>query len=175
MSENYSELMITVITNVLFISLFIGLFFFTYTAYIEENVVHAQMKYLSEEIISKVNIFGDSVVSMFDSYINSIPKINLDDADKEVEKQNSNIKNMALYTNILFTIVVIGLVYFIYNKSDKSFKVQDILIKNGIILFFVALTEYSFLTFFGSKYMSLNPNSIKYNIIDNVKDTILKL
>jgi len=148
MSENYSELMIIVLINVLFISLFIGLFFFTYASHIEETVVHSQMKYLSEEIISKINMFGSNITSMFNSYISNIPKPNLDDADKEVEKHNLNIKYTALYANIVFTIVVSILIYFIYSNSDKSFNIKNILIKNGIILFFIALTEYSFLTLF---------------------------
>jgi len=174
MSENYSELMITVISNVLFISLFIGLFFFTYAAHIEKTVVQSQMKYLSEEIISKVNIFGIDALSMFHTYLSNIPKPILDDVDQKVEKENSIVKYKALYANIAFTLVVIGLIYLIYNNSDKSFDIKDILIKNGIILFFIGITEYSFLNFLGSKYISLNPNMIKYTIIDNIKSIVLK-
>jgi low temperature requirement protein LtrA len=174
MSENYSELMITVISNVLFISLFIGFFFFTYAVNIEKAIVESQMKYLSEEIISKVKIFGIDAVSMFHTYISNVPKPVLDDVDKIVEKENSSIKYKALYANIAFTLVVVGLIYLIYNNSDKSFEIKDILIKNGIILFFIALTEYLFLDFFGSKYVSLNPNIVKYSIIENIKDLVFK-
>jgi low temperature requirement protein LtrA len=132
------------------------------------------MKYLSEEIISKVNIFGIDALSMFHTYLSNIPKPILDDVDQKVEKENSIVKYKALYANIAFTLVVIGLIYLIYNNSDKSFDIKDILIKNGIILFFIGITEYSFLNFLGSKYISLNPNMIKYTIIDNIKSIVLK-
>jgi hypothetical protein len=175
MSENYSELMITVSTNVLFITLFIGLFFFTYVAYIEESVVQSQMGYLSEEILSKIKILGNDFITLFGNYVNTMGKPNLDKEDKEVEIQNSNVKYKALYANIGFSIIVIGLVYVIYNMSDKSFSISDIIIKNLIILFFIALTEFSFLTYFGSKYVSLNLNAVKYSLINNIQDLVLKL
>lgn len=172
MSINYSELSITVITNVLFISLFLGLFFFTYAAHIEGQVVKDQMNFLSEEITSAVKLLGPDITNGFKGYVNNLPKLDLDEADTLVEKLNANTKFNAIVANLGFTIFVVICVYFIFNSSDKSFSISHILIKNLIILVFVALTEFIFLTQFGSKFISLNPNSILYNIVHNIKEII---
>lgn len=172
MSINYSELSITVITNVLFISLFLGLFFFTYAAYIEGQVVKDQMLFLSEEISSSVKILGPDITNSFKNYVNNLPELNLDEADKTVEKMNLGTKYNAIIANVGFALLVAGGVYFIYKSSDKSFSINNILIKNGIILFFVALTEFVFLTFFGAKFISLNPNSIVHNVIDKIREFV---
>ncbi len=73
MQINYHELAITIISNVLFISLFIGLFFFTYAAYIEQKVVKDQMNFLSDEISDSVNILGPVFKNKFTEKINSLP------------------------------------------------------------------------------------------------------
>lgn len=172
MSINYSELSITVITNVLFISLFIGLFFFTYAAHIEEQIVKKQMEFLSETISSSVKVLGPDVSRIFKNYVNNLPELDLNEADKTVEKMNTKTKKNALFANIIFAIFVGVCVYFIFKNSDKSFSVKDILIKNAIILVFVALTEFVFLTYFGANYISLNPNVIVYNIIKKIKELI---
>jgi hypothetical protein len=50
MHINKSELLSKVLINVLFISIFITVFFFTYGSYIEKKVVIEQMEFLSRDI-----------------------------------------------------------------------------------------------------------------------------
>jgi hypothetical protein len=73
MKINYTELFITVSTNVLFISLFLGLFFFTYVAYEEELIVKKQMVFLSDEITGFITLLGPDVKKQFKNYINNLP------------------------------------------------------------------------------------------------------
>jgi hypothetical protein len=169
MSINYTELTITVITNVLFISLFLGLFFFTYAAYIEGEVVKSQMEFLASNLSSSIKILGPDITNKFKDTLNNLPPLDLGNADSIVSSMNSSTKYNAIIANVVFTILVALGVYFLYSYSDKSFGISHILIKNFIILIFVALTEFSFLTFFGSKFISLNPNSVNYNVIYNLK------
>jgi hypothetical protein len=169
MSINYTELTITVITNALLISLFLGVFFFTYAAYIEKEVVKSQMEFLANNISSSIKILGPDITNKFKDIIQDIPPLNLDSADAVVSSMNSSTKYTAIIANILFTLLVILGVYYLYTNSDKSFSITHILIKNSILLIFVALTEYSFLTFFASRFITLNPNSVNYNIIYNLK------
>jgi len=169
MSINYTKLTITIVTNVLFISLFLGLFFFTYAAYIEREVVKSQMEFLANNLSSSIKILGPDITNKFKDTLNNLPPLDLDHADSIVSSMNSSIKYNAIIANLVFTIVVILGVYFLYSYSDKSFSISHILIKNFTILIFVALTEFSFLTFFRSKFISLNPNSVNYNVIYNLK------
>lgn len=169
MSINYNELIITVITNVLFISLFLGFFFFTYVAYIERKVVKSQIEFLGNNILGSINILGPDITKRFKNIVYNLQPLNLSSNDSAVYSMNSSIKYTTLIANFIFTIFVTIGVYFLYSYSDKSFSISHILIKNLIMLIFIALTEYSFLTFFESRFISLNPNYVKYNIIYNLK------
>ena len=130
MSINYSELSITVITNVLFISLFIALFFFTYVAYIEGIIVKKQMALLSDEITSAIKILGPDITKEIKEYINKLPPLDLDEEDEKVKQSNSKTKYNAIMANVIFTVVVLVIAYYIYNASDKPILIKDILIKN---------------------------------------------
>jgi hypothetical protein len=174
MSINYIELAITVITNVLFISLFIGFFFFTYGAYIEKEIVKSQMEFLASNVSSSIKILGPGITNKFKNIIGNLNLPNLDSADSDVAIKNSLIRLKAVIANVILIVLVILGVYFLYSYSDKSFSIIHILSKNFIILIFVALTEFSFLTFFVSKFISLNPNSVNYNIIYNLKQFLAK-
>ena len=169
---NYHELSITVLTNVLFISLFIALFFFTYAVYIENWVVKNQMNFLSEELSSSISILGPTFQNIFKNKINNLPKLDFSEVDEAVNKTNKSVFMKAIYANLFFIIFISGIVYYIYKISDKSFSLKEILIKNAIILVFVGLTEFVFLTYFGSKYLSLNPNIVKYTAINNIKNLL---
>jgi hypothetical protein len=167
-----SELWITIITNVVLISLFIALFFFTYVAYIEGEIVQKQMAFLSEEITSFIKILGPDIRQQIKEYINNMSPINLDDEDKRVKELNRETTTKAIIANIIFLVCCCIGVYFIYNASTKDFSISNVLIKNGIILLFVALTEYGFLTYFGANYISVNPYSIVYNIIEQISKVV---
>jgi hypothetical protein len=165
---SFTELSITVMTNVLFISLFIGIFFFTYAAYIEAEVVKSQMEFLATEISNSIKFLGPDITNKINDTIHNLPPINLDSADSAVATMNNSTKIKALIANIVFLILVIIGVYFL-SKYDDTVPIYEILTKNLIILIFIGFTEYAFLTFFGSKYISLNPNYVNYIITDNLK------
>jgi len=88
---------------------------------------------------------------------------------------NVNVLITAIKANLFLIVLVDIIVYILFNKSNKSFSISNILIKNAIILVFIGLTEFSFLQFFGSKYISLNPNVVKHTIIHNIKDLVKDL
>ena len=90
MSINYTELTITVITNVLFISLFLGLFFFTYAAYIEGEVVKSQMEFLANNLSSSIKILGPDITNKFKDTLNNLPPLDLGHADSIVSSMNSS-------------------------------------------------------------------------------------
>lgn len=170
---NKSKLFITVITNVLFISLFISLFFFTYTAYIEQEIVQKQMGFLSETITGNIKLLGPDIKKEFKEFINKLPEIQLVEEDNKVKKMNAETMYNAIVINIIFAIVLCILVLYVWSIGYIDWnKVEEILITNVIIVAFIALTEFGFLTYFGANFVSLNPNTIVYNIINNIKDII---
>jgi hypothetical protein len=167
MNINYYELTINVIISVLFISLFIGAFFFTYGTHIEGSVVKNQMKFLSEDIGGYINLLGNDINKNIKNKLLELPNIDLNEEDDKVKESNSKLMNTALIANIAFFVSTIFIVYHL-NKS-ANLNIQDIIIKNLIILIFIAITKYSFLKYFGAHYISIDPNKSKYNAVDNLK------
>jgi hypothetical protein len=169
MTNYYYELPIAVSINVLFISLFIALFFFTYGAYIESNIVKEQMNFLAIYISYIVKLFGLDITNNLKYILNIFSNLNFTEEDNKVKEKNKITMNNAIIANILLTIFVIILVAILYYMSNGSVNLVEILIKNFIILIFIGLTEFFFIYLLGSKFISLNPNLVSYNIIDNLQ------
>ncbi len=167
MNINYYELTINVIISVLFISLFIGAFFFTYGTHIEGLVVKNQMKFLSEDIGGYINLLGNDINKNIKNKLLELPNIDLHEEDEKIKESNSKVMNSALITNIAFVVSTIFIVY--YLNQSANLNIKDIIIKNFIILIFIAITKYAFLTYFGADFISIDPNKVKYNVVDNLK------
>jgi hypothetical protein len=170
MNINYYELTINVIISVLFISLFIGAFFFTYGTHIEGLVVKNQMKFLSEDIGGYINLLGNDINKNIKNKLLELPNIDLHEEDDKVKESNSKVMNTALITNIAFVVSTIFIVY--YLNQSANLNIKDIIIKNFIILIFIAITKYTFLTYFGADFISIDPNKVKYNVVDNLKNLL---
>ena len=166
---NKSKLAITVIMNVLLISLFIGIFFFTYGSYIEGKIVNNQMEFLSSDISNIVRLFGENTNNNFKEKIKTFILPDLHEEDKKAKEANNKIMMKAFKVNIFFAIVVIIAIATIYITSNKDFSMRVLITQNLILLLFVALTEFSFITFFVSDFVSIDPNNIKYNFIKNLE------
>lgn len=170
MKINYCEFSITIIINVLLISLFIAIFFFTYGIYIEDSIIKSQMNFLATNISDIIKLFGPNITNDIKKTINNLPKIDFTNVDSNIQIKNKTVKHNALIANIIFTIFTILLVIFLYNRSGAEINLFNILIKNFIILLFVGLTYFIFIFFYGSKFISVNPNLIYYNIIKHLKE-----
>ena len=167
---NKSKLAITVISNVLLISLFIGFFFFTYGGYIEKKVVKSQMKFLADDIANYIKLSGKLTSTYAGNYLTNLELPDLEEEDHAAAEANKKTVKKAIMANICFCIcafIVMGLIYF---KSKKDFKLKEIVIQNIILLVFIGFTEFSFLTFFGSNYVSVNPNAVKEAIVKNLEE-----
>ena len=168
MNINYYELTINVIISVLFISLFIGAFFFTYGAHIEGLVVKNQMKFLSEDICGYINLLGNDINKNIKNKLLELPNISLHEEDEKVKESNSKVMNTALIANIAFVVSTIFIVY--YLNQSANLNIKDIIIKNFIILIFIAIAKYAFLTYFRADFISIDPNKVKYNVVENLKN-----
>jgi hypothetical protein len=167
------EEIINVIVHVVFISSFIGIFFFTYGKTVEKNIVETQTKntikafgtdfslFLTPEQKAKMKILTDATLEAPD----------MQKQDDAAEEKNAKLVKLAgKAIGILFAVavaIIAAIVYF----TEVSFKdLGNILLKNGIILLFVALTEFSFLTYVAQNYTEIDPNYIKYKMVKSLND-----
>jgi hypothetical protein len=139
--------------------------YFTYGIAIEQKLIKEQIKTFIGDTFAKINLFG----------IKSPQKINQpsgnDPSDAKTDQKNKEILNRTKKLIIIVTIsgfiLSISLWMFI-NKKNKQFNLpsyfKDIVLKNLILLAFVAAIQLLFTTYVTGKYLPLSTNNA-YKII----------
>ena len=92
-------------------------------------------------------------------------------AQYEALKANENLQNKA-YKILIASFVVMLVLAIIINRDidelSESFQ------KNLIILFFIFLTEYAFLTYVGQNFLSADPDVTKNIVFKKIKELITR-
>jgi len=166
---NITKSFIQIIFNVLLISLFLTTFFFTYVKNIENNIFINNIKYLVDDLSSTIKLFGPRIGPLINQSINDINMPDLSHEDNNTIENNNNIFKNAVIANVIFTFIILLIIYHIYTFYDNSICLKNIVIQNFIILLFIIFTEYSLLTYFISEYIAVDPNKVKITIVNNIK------
>ena len=160
---------INILMCVLFASIFLITFFFIYVSKIEEKVIINNVNYTIDSVLDGILPFipPQNKKAIFD-YINSLDiKI-----DKAVDIASINSNNKLLQTSVYaittLTIVIIIIIAVIYlkNKDKLNPLLPQMATETLIIVCFIGLTEYVFFNDFASKFISANPNLVKYNLLN---------
>ena len=192
-----NETFTKVLLNVFLISVFISVLFFTYGVYVEKNTITTQMDILAHEFTDIFKLFGEDNNIKLKNYIKNdlLSKENIkkiQEEDHHHMKGNEKIINkVKLYIGIFAAVVIFIILlhaYIEYSQLKKinvgfklsgqplvNSKLPGILGESFFILIFIAITEVIFISFFGSKYMSLDVNGLKLEIIKNFKEYSDKL
>jgi hypothetical protein len=157
-----------IILNVTFIATFIGIFFFTYGKRIEENIVKHQSELVATYLAKDLSAFIDKQTAQTLTSNISIP--DMSSADKQVDEHNSIIQQDAF--KIISVIAIGGVLLTIIVAKYYKLNLAYILRTNLIILLFVALTEYVFLTYIGQNFISLDPNFVRNKILISLKKSV---
>ena len=165
------ELFLKVLFGVLFISIFIVVFFFSYARIMEKNVIEIQ----TEQVVDY--FFDDFVILLQNDQVKDLAKqmlSNLDsytqDDDARIKAKNQEIINQSLMLISIFATILLLLIIFLFVKNCNKIDLQKMFLKNVALLLVVALTEFLFTTYIASKYISFDPNYIKYTLTDAMKE-----
>jgi hypothetical protein len=148
----------------------------------EQNVLKTQLGFLIDQSVGPILNFVSEVdpadgKAILDE-VNSI-KVDTSEDDKITESNNKIIVNTVITVSIVVisVIVIIAMLYLISGKLNSgfftSFKLKPIIIESLIILLFVALTEFAFLLYFGSRYISIDVNKVKIALLEKIKSYII--
>ena len=161
---------IHVLLNFLLASLLISVFFFTYGVYIEKEIIKNQMAYLSEYAVQMINLSGPEIKTTVQTALKTYAKSEISSShDKQIVENNSKIKLNAIkilgiLTGAVF-ILVFALSYFVQFKLDFIHIINQSL----VILLGIAFVEFVFLTFFASRYISVDVNKIIFTVLEIIK------
>lgn len=162
-----------VIMHIMIISVFIGIFFFTYGSYLEKKILQNQLDYLVDDSLGSLKIFLPELTESIKKPLIDY-KVKLDsNADIEVAEKNKQTMKKAIYTIVTGFVIGIIIIYVLSKKLDmegnttKQF-VMKLVKYNLMSLIVVGLTEFSFAAGFAQNFMSLDLNRIKKEIVDNL-------
>ena len=162
------EFFFTVLIQVTLIFIFITIFFFTYAKNKEKDVVINNIDILLESIIPNdfVSLLPNSSKN---TIIQNLISIQNDHSQDSIVKEN----NKKVFRNAMKILVItLFLIFILLFMEYKKIPLSSIFIQSFIIVFFVGLTEYIFLTFFASKFISVDPQLIKYTFINEIQKFI---
>ena len=166
---------LTILIQVTCIFIFLTVFFFTYAAKEEEKVVTEQINFLIDDAVgANLNILPNKMKEQILSKVNTLEPSS-SDVNEIIKKNNDSIKKKS--TTILITIssivlVIVGVSMYLSKTTEnpffKSLNITHILKEVFFIVLFVGLTEFVFLTYFASNWVSIDPNKLKAHIFNNL-------
>jgi ABC-type siderophore export system fused ATPase/permease subunit len=165
-----SKAIANIILHVIFISSFIGIFFFTYAAKVEEQVLKDQVDYLVNDMGSMIKFLPENTRNLAKAYIGTLKTPDMSAQDAQVEESNKKLLKKAITVIAISLLVGLGVVFWMYIKY--GFDIKELLINNLIVLVFVAITEFVFLTYVGAKYITADPNFVKKTLIESVAEKL---
>ena len=163
----YSRDISNIALNVILIASFLCVFFFTYAARVEEQIVKNQMEYLVSNLFQNVDLLPQSTKTKLKSVISTAELPDLSKEDEKVYCGNNKLMRRTLTFIGILLFIVITIVFIL--SRIYNFDFISIFKMNVITLFFVALTEFCFLTFVASNYISADTNSVRRSFITATK------
>ena len=166
------NIIIKTLIQVVLISTFIGIFFFTYASKVEENIVKKQCSQIIQDLSDDVKIIvpADTLQKIYTQVIPRIQAPDLSKEDAEVKQKNDVL--LKSVTKLIVAFVGIGLTIVSLLIWIFKIPVKEILISSGVSVLFVAIVEYSFLTFFAQNYRTIDSNFVKMKILENINKNI---
>jgi len=160
----------SILCGVSLISVFIVIFFFTYASKVEKNIVQERCTEIVDDLTSGLDAvpktYKDQIYSQVAPYLTVPPAI--EEQDAIVAEQNKKLLKKSAIVAGSFLVLSFLAVFVLSRIFNFSF--LDIVKTNLIILVFVGLTEFTFLTFFAQNYITIDSNFVKETVVKTVAD-----
>lgn len=175
---------VSIFVQTMFIFGFLVIFYFLYVINIEQEDFQKQMNFIIDDLTKTIsedlpnlidlnkikNQDSDVIISgIIDTIEEKISKESKEQINQVIQN-NNKIRN-SLIKIILFIFIFIIILFIIFRNSLPYY---DITKEAIITVVFIGLTEFIFLTIISSKYISADPNKVKYALGTSVHNWILK-
>ena len=160
--ENISKIILSVVV----ISAFIGIFFFTYEAKVEQRIVKQQSEEIIKDFTSEFRSLLPQPIlkDVYNSIEPSLVAPDLSELDEEVRASNQALVKKATRIIIIFVVIgllLVALLCFIFRINPR-----DMIISTTITLLFVAIAEYIFVTYIVQNYSTIDSNFVRQKILN---------
>jgi hypothetical protein len=145
------------LNDVIFITIFICIFFFTLGETLHKDMIKSQMEFLFNDFTEIINLLGPNTNKELKNRLSNIKNVEYKKEDEKIYENNTKLKMICF----ILSLVVLCLGYY--------FKIINFNKINIYLIVTVILMNIFFMKFFIGKYIAIEPNLIKYNIIMNMK------
>jgi hypothetical protein len=170
---------LNIVIQVLCIFIFLTVFFFTYASKKEGDIVQNQVSFVVDNLVgNNLQVLSKEQKTFILNALNGINTNNPTNTqeDERIEKSNTKIMDSTALLLIYLILGVVGAVVVCVYFKRKNFQffrnlqMNKILNETVIIVFFIGVTEFVFLKYFASRFISVEPNVLKAHIITNLKN-----
>lgn len=163
--------MSNIVLHVICVSTFIAIFFFTYTANFEEQLVKTQVKLILHNLLGESKFLSDDIRGQIRNILNDINPPDLSEEDSAMKKNNEEVLNYAINVISILSIVGIFISYFLFQSDTNPDKGTyfDLLKENTVLLTAIAITEYLFLNLVSKNYVYGDANFVKKQVLISLK------
>ena len=148
---------VNIILHVVLSSIFIAVFYFTYTTTVEEQVLTTNIEGLTENLIKDLTAFVPA--SALKPYIDSITLPDMTKDDQKAADSNNQLINISII--ILSVFFGVGILSALALSLLTPLPVWVYFLNAFTILGFVALTEFIFLNTITRNYQVIDPSKVK--------------
>ena len=159
------EMIINIIMNVGLIAGFLGVFFFTYAAGVEADIVKNNVKVITDDLMELISPALNPIQKQ--QLRNELQLPDMTHEDEKVSQSNATLTADA-YSQLIIIVDIALTIAFILSVIYKH-PFMKILGFNLIVLGFVGLTEFTFINFLPRKYISADTNYTRYTILKDLK------
>ena len=173
MNDKTYETITYILLHIVVLAIFLTVFFFTYSVTVEKDIVVNQIDFLMDDIFG--NFFKGIPQEDKDNITNQLNEL-MEGSDSAFEQQDDEVienNNKIIKKSLIFLIIIVAVIVsmitivFIMKPWTNSNKKQY-LIACVVTLLFVGITEVIFLLLIAKNYLSLDPNNLKENIVEEL-------
>jgi len=157
-----------IILHVILIATLITVFFFTYATNVEEQIVKNWVDYIVEDLVNDRKILPNDAINALKLGVDSIELPDMASVDSEVTEKNKKLLDKV--TILIVSVLIAGLSFVYFMSKKYNFDFVSLLKHNAIVLVFVGLTEFCFLTYLAKNFRSGDPNHVKKTLLVALKN-----
>lgn len=170
--KEYLSAISAIALNVGLFATFIGVFFFTFGAYIERLVLKRQIKYILQGFAGDIKAFASaSQWHALCESVNALPAADTSNDQQAEEKNDALLKEtLVLFgTFLAVMLLLIAILWFVAKGKGHgyAFNMKHMALESAGLLFIIAAVEVGFYSLVVANYKSVDANFIKGILVDN--------
>lgn len=163
--NNNHERFAKIVIIILMMGVVLTVLYFTYTANVEKKGTLYQVEHVVDNLMNDMSVLNlDPSLSLYIK--EQIPKIHVSTSDMENDVNIKNVNEKLQKNSIIMAGVMLGCVLLfillIFKFLRHKVSIKNIIGDSIVIISAIVLVEIFFATYFGSKFLNIDANHIKY-------------